>query len=775
MKHRQPSKRWPKIATAVTLLLATVPLTSQVQAASANPTPVCNNGLCTVTFDYTGDYYLYTPPADARTLSFDLAGAQGGRSGGLGGRVQGSFASIPGSLYIYVGGAGKTGSAAVGGFNGGAAAGAGHGDEGSGGGATDIRTTVALDDRLVVAGGGGGTGGWIGGAGGAGGSLIAANGSAGAAQPGLGGTQVAGGSGGNGNSGSSGTAGAKGIGGAGGGASIGGGGGGGGGYFGGGGGGGDSVPSGSDGAGGGGGSSFANLGATKSVTHTTGYRAGNGQAVLTYAYAPTVTSFTSSATSNALNVVFTLTFSQNVGGLDATDFSAVGTSSSCTVSGVTGSGNSYLVTASGCSDGTVSLKLASDAVTGATAGPIAATTSSAVALDRKNPGFTITSPATPSKLASLKFGVTADESVTGVEPADFTVSGAGCQTPTVTGSGKTYVLSVDGCLSPSSVTVTMSAMSAVDASTNAGPLQPVVATPVIVDRDPPVVTAFKRGISSRPSLIAYDLAFSEPVSGLAVESFAVTGAGCSISKFEGSGTNYQLWLGDCSQGARASVSLKALAAIDVAGNAGPLAETVSEEVLVDDAAPTVAFSTLSRSSSADSPTFTITFSEVVSGVTLNSFGRSGTAKNCTFTLNEVLAGLSYRLVASNCLTGTLSVALAANAVSDATGNLGPVSESASELVQIDRQPATQVQGVRPKSTRVTGSQTRSSGSSATREPLPEFTLQPAASAPVPEVVVAEPVANQVKETQPASAKPWLFAILSAVALALFVVMLKRRR
>lgn len=774
MKHRQPSKRWPKIATALTLLLATVPLTSQVQAASANPTPVCSNGLCTVTFDYTGDYYLYTPPADARTLSFDLAGAQGGRSGGLGGRVQGTFASIPGSIYLYVGSAGKSASAAVGGYNGGGSAGAGHGDEGSGGGATDIRTSTALDDRVVVAGGGGGTGGWIGGAGGAGGSLIAPNGSAGAAAPGQGGTQLSGGAGGTGNSGSSGSVGAKGLGGGGGGASIGGGGGGGGGYFGGGGGGGDSVPSGSDGAGGGGGSSFASITATKAVTHTAGYRAGNGQAILTYAYAPTVTSFTSAATSNALNVVYTLTFSQNVGGLDAGDFSAAGAAGGCVISGVTGSGSSYLVTASGCADGTVALKLNADAVQGAALGPVNAYTSTSVALDRKNPSFTITSPATPTKALSLKFGVTADEPVTGVDAADFTTVGAGCLAPTVTGSGKTYVVSVDGCASPNTVTLSMNAMSAADGSANAGPLTVVTSGAVLVDRDAPVVSAFKKAAASRPSLVAYELALSEAVTGITSESFSLTGAGCQLAKFEGSAATYQVWVSDCAQGARAAVTLKALSAVDAAGNAGPPIDTSSEDVVIDDAAPSAVFATAARASVAESPTFTVTFSEPVAGVTLNSFGHTGTAKNCTFNLNEVLAGLSYRIVAANCQTGTLRLALPANVVADATGNLGPASEVVSELVSIDRQPGTQVQSVRPKVAKAPALAISASTPEVTSEPFPSLEVTRASEESVTDVVVAQPAVASSPKAQ-ASAKPWLFAILASVALVLFVVMLRRRR
>ena len=138
---------------------------------ATTPTPSCNASrtTCTVTFTYAGDYYMWPVPADVRSMSYSISGAQGGRSGGNGTKSNGTFKTVPtGNLYIYVGGQGSSGNGAAGGYNGGGQAGSGHGDEGSGGGATDIRTGTLLTDRVAVAAGGGGTGGWIGGTGGSG-------------------------------------------------------------------------------------------------------------------------------------------------------------------------------------------------------------------------------------------------------------------------------------------------------------------------------------------------------------------------------------------------------------------------------------------------------------------------------------------------------------------------------------------------------------------------------------------------------------------------------
>jgi hypothetical protein len=308
------------LASSFSIVLGAV-VAPSVQAVATNPTPVCNTTgtSCTVSFPYSGDYYIWTPPADVRSMTISIAGAQGGRSGGNGSKTNATFKSVPTTpLYIYVGGQGSSGNGAAGGYNGGGAAGSGHNDEGSGGGATDIRTSTALADRIAVAGGGGGTGGWVGGAGGSASSTTGNPGGNGQGLGGGGGTPTAGGIGGTSNGAltTPGSAGALGVGGAGGSANtpssfVAGGGGGGGGYFGGGGGGADTEASGVDGGGGGGGSSFTNATRFQSVVYTAAWQPANGAASITYNFGPSVTSFTAPASPSKLAApVFNIKFGQ---------------------------------------------------------------------------------------------------------------------------------------------------------------------------------------------------------------------------------------------------------------------------------------------------------------------------------------------------------------------------------------------------------------------------------------------------------------------------------
>ena len=278
MKIWQPTKTL-KLLTSLALtfgVLAPMP-------ASASIVEECFGDQCTITFGYTGQIEPLTFPANAINVRFEALGAQGGKSGGGGGRVTGEFLEVPAILYITVGGAGGSNAAEPGGFNGGGTAGGSAGVEGSGGGASDIRIGYSLSSRIVVAGGGGGRGSGLGSGGGAGGGLVGANGKTGQGSGGLGGSQSAGGLGGaTYGDGTPGTQGDWGVGGTGGYGPLHGGGGGGGGYYGGGGGGADADSCCTDAGGGGGGSSYTDPSLITNVVHTQGVRPGAGQITFSY-------------------------------------------------------------------------------------------------------------------------------------------------------------------------------------------------------------------------------------------------------------------------------------------------------------------------------------------------------------------------------------------------------------------------------------------------------------------------------------------------------------
>jgi hypothetical protein len=662
-------------------------------AVTPNPIPSCSDGVCYLSFDYSGDYYYWTPPAGINSLHFDVYGAQGGRTGGRGGLVSGDLQTLTTPLYIYVGGAGGQGNAAAGGFNGGGIAGSGHADAGSGGGATDLRLSTSLADRIVVAGGGGGMGGWIGGAGGPGGLTIATAGIKGSTNgtAGGGGTQTSGGTAGTGVSTGNGTAGTLATGGTGGNGSVAGGGGGGGGFFGGGGGGSDSVSGGNDGAGGGGGSSFATLALTSNITHQAGAKVGNGQVYLRYTYAPTVTSFAStghSVTSNSTD--YRIVFDQYTYGVDVEDFVISGSAASgCFINNLYGDGYVYQFQVIGCANGQLNLALRANSIYGATAGPAVTASALATQVDNTNPGFHIAAPTGPTNVDILKFAVVADEPFTNPGPSAFTASGNGCQIVNWPMTSATSMeVWVTGCQSGTFASLYLLPKTIRDNNANLGPNSMVGSHPVQLDRDAPTVASL---IAESPmaDLVPYRVTFNESVTGLDASSFAITGSGCTLSKLDGGGSQYQLWLGGCTE--TPTLAIKAKAATDAAGNKGPVTDVSAGSGTIDETGPAVTFRETSRASRGVSPSFEINFTEHVEGFSLNSLVRTGTAKNCTFELTEIVSGTNYQLVSTSCSAGTLRIALPQNSISDLNGNLGPLITTESALASIDFTPASKTE------------------------------------------------------------------------------------
>lgn len=312
---------------------------------SVSAQEVCIGDVCTVNFAHTGQTETWQVPTGVEAIYVELAGGQGGSSGGEGGVVKAWLTDLPQELIINVGGMGKSGPRTSGGFNGGGDSGGRYGNPGAGGGASDIRFGELLEDRVLVAGGGGGFGGPSGGAGGLGGSEFAGDGSAGQGGSGAGGTQSAGGAGGATNGdGDSGIGGSLGVGGKGGFLDSGaGGGGGGGGYFGGGGGGADRDVCCLDAGGGGGGSSFADKRYTHSVEHIQGVNEGDGSVSIRYSFSADLSRFDFTQTTSSAGVV-AVDFDKDVTGLELEDFSVLG----CNDRSLSGAGSRYRLALSNC-------------------------------------------------------------------------------------------------------------------------------------------------------------------------------------------------------------------------------------------------------------------------------------------------------------------------------------------------------------------------------------------------------------------------------------------
>jgi len=196
---------------------------------------------------------------------------------------------------------------------------------------------------------------------------------------------------------------------------------------------------------------------------------------------------------NAVNVDFTVTFSEAVTGVNITgpnsDFvlATTGTIAGATISNLTGSGTTYTVTVNtGSGEGTIKLNLTdNDSIIDATSKPLAPapgtsagdgsfTTGQVYDIDKTPPTVTVTvaagqvNPVTgPTASTVINFKVVFGESVNGFTSTDVNLSGAaGATVANVSGSGTTYNVAVEGMTSSGLVTITIPGAAATDAAGN---------------------------------------------------------------------------------------------------------------------------------------------------------------------------------------------------------------------------------------------------------------------------------------------------------------------
>jgi Fibronectin type III domain len=141
----------------------------------------------------------------------------------------------------------------------------------------------------------------------------------------------------------------------------------------------------------------------------TDYRISSGPAVSTFS------STQQSPTNTNSGISYSLIMSESVTGMESADFENAGTATSCSFS-VSGSGATYTLTVSSCSEGTLQPRLKANTVTGSSLGPISASAAtSTIVIDRTVPTIsTVSAPnnATYKPADTPTFTIAFSESVT---------------------------------------------------------------------------------------------------------------------------------------------------------------------------------------------------------------------------------------------------------------------------------------------------------------------------------------------------------------------------
>lgn len=249
-------------------------------------------------------------------------------------------------------------------------------------------------------------------------------------------------------------------------------------------------------------------------------------------------------------------------------------------------------------------------------------------------GFDVTPPtvvsitrasASPSNAGNVSFTLTFSEAVTGVDADDFTLfteglSGASISQVSGSGASYTIVVSTGSGNGTLRVDVNASGTGIQDAAGN--PLNAGFSSGEVytIDKTPPTVVSVARSDANptHAATVGFTVTFSEPVSGVDETDFTPNGglSGASITGISGSGAIYNVTVstGTGDGTLRLDVNASGTGIQDAAGNALSAGFTGGEAYTLDRTAPVVLSITRQALTLAGEVSFTVTFSEPVSGV-----------------------------------------------------------------------------------------------------------------------------------------------------------------
>ncbi|TXN67259.1 tail fiber protein, partial [Methylobacterium sp. WL6] len=393
---------------------------------------------------------------------------------------------------------------------------------------------------------------------------------------------------------------------------------------------------------------------------------------------------------NTTTLTETVTFSETVTGLDASDFTVTGTNgATATVSSVTATATPgiYTVGLTGVS-GTGSLQLnlvndgtikdtAGNALTGTLTGP-------ATAVDHAVPTITGIVPSTtgPTNATTLTETVTFSEAVTGVTADDFTVTSSGtatAQVASVSGSGTTYTVALNQATGDGTVRLDLKASGTGITDTAGNPITGGLTGPqTTLDHTAPTATSTAAVTAANAASETYAVHFSEAVTGVGTNDFVLAstgGAGGNITAVTGSGQDYTVTVSGISGAGSLALALADTPSVNDAATNALAANglTSSTAHTIDRVAPNATAIAPSTASPTNATTLfeTVTFSEAVTGVTADDFtvNTSGTATAQIASVSG--SGTTYTVTLNQAAgDGTLRLDLKASGtgITDTAGN-----------------------------------------------------------------------------------------------------------
>ena len=302
-----------------------------------------------------------------------------------------------------------------------------------------------------------------------------------------------------------------------------------------------------------------------------------------------------------------------------------------------------------------------------------------VSVDVDAPGVSITVPSDVQN-GAFNATITFTESVSGFVQSDFSLSGTA--SASVTGWNTTNNTTYTATITPTtSGTVTLGVAAGVvtDAANN----QNTAATSktVTVGVDKPSVTI---GVPLGTQTGAFDatITFTETVSGFVGSDVSLTGSAASITSWSANSddTVYTATITPTASGT-ITLGVAANVATDAANNQNTAATSKNVTVSVDTTAPGVSISVPSGTQNG-AFNATITFTETVSGFVGSDVSLSGSAASITsWSANS--DDTVYTATITPTASGTVTIGVAANVATDATGNNNTAATSKNVTVSVD--------------------------------------------------------------------------------------------
>lgn len=434
---------------------------------------------------------------------------------------------------------------------------------------------------------------------------------------------------------------------------------------------------------------------------------GSTSAVLVDGVAPTVNSINrqtpSTASTNATSVVYRITFSESVSGVDITDFSLTATSTAAgsvaSVSAATGTTIDVTVN-SVAGDGTLrlDLKASGTGISDAAGNPISGgyTSGQTYTLDHTVPSVSSINRQTPSAASTsataLVYRVTFSESVSNVDINDFSLvaslTAAGTIASVSSSSGSTIDVSVNSVTGDGTLRLDLKASGTgiVDAVNNAISGGFTTGQSYTLDHSAPSVSSINRQTPSNATTnatsVVYRVTFSESVSNVDITDFNIittlTATGTISAVSASSGTTIDVTVNAINGNGTIRLDLKAngTGIVDGVNNAISGGFTTGQTYTIDVIAPSV--SSINRQTPSTSTTnattlvYRVTFSESVFNVDISDFSliATGTAAGSIASISAS-SGITIDVTVNSATgDGTLRLDLKASGtgITDAAGN-----------------------------------------------------------------------------------------------------------